>query len=133
MSVRITIADGPLGEASLPGFPGAGAVVVFEGIVRALEDDRLLNALHYDTYEPMAQNMLRAIAEDLVQEHDLIALHASHSRGRVGIGECSFRLIVASAHRKQALAAMDAFIDRMKQDVPIWKRPIWPEHEQESG
>jgi molybdopterin synthase catalytic subunit len=29
---------------------------------------------------------------------------------------------VASSHRKEALALVTEFMDRLKQDVPIWKR-----------
>jgi len=45
----------------------------------------------------------------------------------VAVGEVSFVLIVESAHRAEALAAMADFIDRLKQDVPIWKRAVWAE------
>jgi molybdopterin synthase catalytic subunit len=121
MSVRVTISTGTLPPAKAPSATGAGAVVVFEGIVRAREGERDIDALHYETYEPMAQNMLEAIATELIARHGLLGMHVEHSRGRVAVGECSFRLAVMSRHRKEALAAMDEFIDRMKRDVPIWK------------
>jgi molybdopterin synthase catalytic subunit len=70
----------------------------------------------------MADRQLEYLALDVCSRHGLIAIDVMHSVGRVAVGEISFRLIVASAHRKEALAAMDEFIDRMKQDVPIWKR-----------
>lgn len=102
-----------------------GAIVTFDGIVRPTEEGRPLAALSYEHYEPMASEQLRALAEDILQKHALIALQCLHSRGRVNIGECSMRVIVCSAHRKEALAAMGEFIDRLKKDVPIWKSVIW--------
>jgi molybdopterin synthase catalytic subunit len=120
MSVSVSIVTGPLlPRPAMNTIDGAGALVVFEGIVRAREGDREIDALHYETYEPMAQRMLGAIGEDLLSRHALLRLAVEHSRGTVG--ECSFRLTVASAHRKEALAAVDEFIDRMKREVPIWK------------
>ncbi len=127
MSVTVLITDGPLApqEVRLPSPAGCGSLLVFEGIVREIEDGRPLMALHYQTYEPMAQTMLATLGREIVARHELIALHAAHSRGHVPVGACSFRLEIHSAHRKAALAAMDEFIDRMKQEVPIWKQAAW--------
>lgn len=126
MSIDVRIIDGPL-PARLPAQPiaGAGAVLCFEGIVRPLEGDRTIVALEYEAYEPMAGRTLGALAEELAERHGLVAVQVEHSRGRVAVCECSFRLVIHSRHRKEGLAAMEEFIDRMKQDVPIWKRPVY--------
>jgi molybdopterin synthase catalytic subunit len=126
--VEIHILDGPLSPA--PPWPGAqvGARVIFEGIVRPLENDRPIVALDYEAYQPMAERQLHHLASQLLNEHHLLAIVVQHSRGRVRVGECSFRLLIASRHRKEALAAMDQFIDRLKQEVPIWKSPVFLEN-----
>jgi molybdopterin synthase catalytic subunit len=110
---------------SAPAIEQVGATVVFEGIVRANEQGRTIRALSYEAYEPMATNSLTQLARDIFSKHALIAITVEHSRGEVAAGERSFRLTIDSAHRKEALAAMDEFIDRMKRDVPIWKSPIY--------
>ena len=126
MTTRVHMVDGPLLESPNPAtVDGAGAIVVFAGVVRGQEDGRLLEAIDYEAYLPMAELELRRLAERVTAEHGLLAIDVAHSRGRVSVGECSFRLVVASAHRKAALRAMAEFIDRMKQDVPIWKRPVF--------
>jgi molybdopterin synthase catalytic subunit len=128
MSVSVHIADGPLpprGAAPPAALPGAGAVVCFEGIVRELEGQGRVSALEYQVYEPMATGMLEWIARDLIARRRLIGVHVEHSRGRVPVGACSFRLVVGAPHRKEALEAMDEFIDRLKRDVPIWKTAVW--------
>ena len=125
MSITISITDGPLGPAPSWQPDRAGAILAFEGIVRAKEGEGTISALDYQTYEPMAQQMLEEIAGGLIQRHGLLAMHIHHSRGRVPVGQCSFRLLIASLHRKEAIAAMDEFIDRLKRDVPIWKKPVW--------
>jgi molybdopterin synthase catalytic subunit len=122
MSVRVEIVEGPLVSIVSPRFENAGAVVMFEGVVRGLENGSAIEALFYEAYRPMADRQLERLAQDLCRQHAVLAIDVMHSVGRVAVGEISFRLIVASAHRKAALAAMDEFIDRMKQDVPIWKR-----------
>lgn len=126
MSVEVRISDGPLPPHPPAAAPdGVGAVLVFEGIVRAREGDAVIEALDYEVYEPMASGMLARIAEAMAREHGLTRVRVEHSRGRVPVGGVSFRLAIESAHRKEGLRAADAFIDRMKRDVPIWKRPVW--------
>lgn len=128
MSIEISIHDGPLSPEPHPlcaGKSEAGAVLRFEGVVRGRDGERLIAALGYESYEPMASDQLRALSEEISAKHGLLAMRVRHSRGRVAVGECSFRLEIAAKHRKECLAAMDEFIDRMKRDVPIWKRPEW--------
>lgn len=125
----------PASNLASPAASGAvGAALRFEGIVRRGEPQpndggkqRDLLALDYQTYDPMAEHGLLALSRDVAERHGLISLAALHSRGRVAVGEVSFVLIVESAHRAEALAAMADFIDRLKQDVPIWKRQVWEE------
>jgi molybdopterin synthase catalytic subunit len=121
MSVEVTITDGPLPAATGTAAPGAGGNLIFEGIVRPTEETRPIAALTYQTYEPMAQRTISAIAAELVSKNGLLGIKVEHSRGRVAVGQCSFRLTINSRHRKEALAAADEFIDRLKADVPIWK------------
>ena len=102
----------------------AGAWVVFSGAVRALENSSTIAALDYEVYEPMSSQCLQALAEAILQRFDLQALVVWHSVGKVPVSEASFKLGIASAHRKEALQAMESFIDRMKQEVPIWKNPV---------
>jgi molybdopterin synthase catalytic subunit len=122
MTVQVTISDGPLPAAPAGRLEGAGGIVVFEGIVRRLEDAAEIAALEYTAYEPMAQNTIRRIAEDLILRHGVLGVAVEHSKGRVAVGDCSFRLTVWGRHRKEALAAADEFIDKLKVDVPIWKK-----------
>lgn len=125
MSITVSITDGPLPPIPHWSADRAGAILSFEGLVREREGDGSVCALDYQTYEPMAQTMLHQIAADLITRHGLLAVHIQHSRGRVPVGACSFRLLIAAPHRKEALAAMDEFIDCLKRDVPIWKKPVW--------
>ena len=127
MSIQIVIHDGPLPRfnETYASPVGAGAILLFEGVVRPLEDERELKALEYEVYEPMASRELHKLTESMVQLHGLMGIHVEHSRGRVHVGETSFRLRIMSRHRKEGIAATDQFIDRMKKDVPVWKVPIW--------
>jgi len=124
MSIDVAIHDGPLPDAATWRLDGAGAVLCFEGVVRPVEADQPIAGLRYDTYDPMAERELARLASEAIEQFGVQAVAVEHSRGFVANFACSFRLRVASAHRKEALAAMDWFIERMKQRVPIWKRPV---------
>lgn len=121
--VRVEIIEGPLAALAEPvAFEGAGAVVSFDGVVRGVEAGQRIDGLEYEAYRPMADRQLESLAQRVCTDHGLIACLVWHSVGLVGVGEVSFRLVVAGKHRKESLAAMDWFIDTMKRDVPIWKR-----------
>jgi molybdopterin synthase catalytic subunit len=139
MIVLVAIVDGPLTQSAEAAARShihdeltratrggcIGASLRFEGIVRRLEDGRELIALEYRTYDPMAERELHSLARAVAERHGLSSIIALHSRGRVPVGEASFVLEVAAPHRREALAAVTDFIDRLKQDVPIWKQPVW--------
>ena len=129
--VRVAIVQGPVSLASLgessceaDDREGVGSRVRFEGIVRGLENGERLAAIDYEVYEPMASRTLEAIAQEEATREGVRSITVLHSRGRVGVGEVSFAGEIRSAHRAEGLAALGAFIDRMKRDVPIWKRLV---------
>ncbi|MGP1346123.1 MAG: molybdenum cofactor biosynthesis protein MoaE [Phycisphaerales bacterium] len=123
-SIEVTWHEGPLVPEPVPAPDGAGAVIAFEGVIRGLEGEHAIEAIEYEVYQPMADLQMREMAQETLQRFTLIAVMVRHSFGRVPVGAVSFRLIVAAPHRAPAIEAMAWFIDTMKQDVPIWKRPI---------
>lgn len=124
MPVRVTFVEGPLPPAEPFVVTGAGAALTFEGVVRPTEEEQAIDALDYEAYRPMADEMLRQLAIDMVERHGVTAIEVEHSIGRIGAGERSFRLRVASEHRAEGLAAAAEFISLMKRDVPIFKVPV---------
>jgi len=125
--IDVRIVDGPLEPATeaWPAAAGAGAVLTFEGIARPTEDGRPIVALDYEAYEPMASRMLSRLAEHAIGRTGVLAVSVEHSVGRVPVGARSFRLRIASEHRKEGLAATDEYIDALKRDVPLWKRAVF--------
>jgi molybdopterin synthase catalytic subunit len=99
-----------------------GACVEFQGIVREIEQDRLLAGLRYEAHEPMARRHLDRIFDELATAHPCEGVTFIHRLGWVPVGEASLFVRVLAAHRGEALRFLAAAIDRMKADVPIWKR-----------
>ena len=98
-----------------------GAVVEFHGIVRATEGDAQLAGLFYEAYEPMGRREFARIFAELDALHSPQAVCVVHRLGFVPVGEASLYVRVEAKHRGAALAFCGELIDRMKQDVPIWK------------
>ena len=99
-----------------------GACVEFSGIVRETENGRALAGLHYEAYEPMAARQLDRLFDELATSHPCTAVHFIHRLGWVPVGAASLFVRVLAPHRGEALRFLADSIDRMKADVPIWKR-----------
>jgi molybdopterin synthase catalytic subunit len=96
--------------------------VEFHGIVREQEQGNALAGLRYEAYEPMALREFSRIADELMAQHHVAEALLIHRLGWVPVGEPSLYVRILAKHRGPALAFCEALIDRMKQDVPIWKR-----------
>ena len=117
---RQPIDAGPLVAAVKEG--EAGAVAVFDGIVRNNTRGRRTLYLDYESYEAMALSQMQGLARDARQRFDVRRIALVHRLGRLQVGETSVLIAVASAHRAQAFDACRWIIDTLKKTVPIWKK-----------
>lgn len=126
---RTALADGPLDVpralAQVSG-PSRGAVVLFLGTVRGTargsHRGREVERLTYSAYRPMAEDALERIAGDLEREHQDLRVAIVHRLGEVEVGEASVAIAVAAPHRAAAYQASRTALERLKAEVPIWKR-----------
>lgn len=102
--------------------PDAGAIATFLGTVRNATHGTAVLHLEYEAFDDMAAQEMARIAEHVVEAHGCLRVAIWHRTGRVGLGEPSVAVAVASAHRAPALAACTEAIDTLKQTVPIWKK-----------
>ncbi|HMN95527.1 MAG TPA: molybdenum cofactor biosynthesis protein MoaE [Phycisphaerales bacterium] len=113
---------------SAPPWPQrCGAECIFLGRSRGdchREHGELLR-LEYEAYEPMALRLMSDLAEQVAERHDLGLVRVHHALGAVPIGAASVLIQVAAGHRDAAFAACRTLIDRLKLEVPIWKREVW--------
>lgn len=104
---------------------GAGAVVVFDGVVRNHSGQRTTLRLEYQAYEPMAVRKMQAIAESALRRWPIEAVAIQHRLGTLEIGESSVVIVVTAAHRRPAFDACSYLIDTIKKTVPIWKKEFF--------
>ena len=129
MEIDIQLTDQPIAEKILsPGQPGAvGAWLEFRGVVRSEENGQKISALECEAYPEMAKREIRRILETLAAKSPCLAAKVVHRVGVIPVGETAIYVGIASPHRGEAIALLAEFMDRLKQDVPIWKRRALPE------
>ncbi len=101
-----------------------GGVVTFVGKVRDHSRGHAIDHLEYEAYAPMALKVMRKIAAEVEAEVADSSVAVHHRLGRLAIGESAVVIAAAAPHRAEAFAACRAVIERLKQDVPIWKREV---------
>jgi molybdopterin synthase catalytic subunit/molybdopterin converting factor small subunit len=137
--LQAELVDGPIDTgrvvAALSG-PGRGAMVVFLGTVRDHHAGRPVAKLTYSAYRSMAQEGLRRIVADLEASAPGMRAAIVHRLGEVPVGEASVVIAVASPHRAAAYEASRTALERLKAEIPIWKREhyadgeaVWREEE----
>ena len=109
--------------------PSCGAVVVFSGTVRDSHRGRPVDRITYSAYRAMAQARLREIASRLERRYEGTRVAIVHRLGELRVGEPSVVIAVASPHREAAYAANREALERLKTEVPIWKREHYADGE----
>lgn len=99
--------------------PGMGALVTFCGVVR---DDDGVERIELEAYEDVAVRELETIRDEAMREFPIESVDIIHRIGSLRVGETILLVIVGAGHRKEAFAASEHIIDRLKQTVPIWKK-----------
>jgi molybdopterin synthase catalytic subunit len=105
--------------------PTDGAVVTFDGIVRDNFDGRSVRYLEYEAYAAMAEKKLAEIGAEMQHKFAIGAIAMVHRIGRLEIGESSIVIAVAAPHRHAAFEACSYAMDRVKAEVPVWKKEFF--------
>ena len=62
-----------------------GAIITFLGTTRDSTDGKRVNYLEYEAYQPMAQDMIRQIFDEVKERWEIEDLAMSHRLGKVDI------------------------------------------------
>lgn len=101
---------------------GKGAVVVFVGNVRNSFGGRSVERITYSAYPAMAERRLERIVNELEAVESGTRVEIVHGLGTLEVGDASVVIATASAHRRQAYEVNRLALERLKAEVPIWKR-----------
>lgn len=100
---------------------GAGAVCMFVGLVRDLNEGRPVTTMTLEHYPGMTERELERIEQEARARWPLIDVMVIHRYGRLEPGERIVLVAVASAHRDAAFDACRFIIDWLKTRAPFWK------------
>ena len=109
--------------------PEAGAICIFEGIVRNNSKGKTTRYLEYEGYETMALAKMEEIGAFVRKAWEIDAVGIVHRLGRLEIGETSVAIIITSPHRRASFDACEYAIDKLKKVVPIWKKEFFEDGE----
>ena len=99
-----------------------GAISLFVGTVREVNEGRSVSAIEYSAYKSMASAEIERILDEAVERFGISALVVEHRIGLLGLGEVSVAIAAAHPHRAPALDSTRYVIEEIKKRVPIWKK-----------
>jgi molybdopterin synthase catalytic subunit len=99
-----------------------GAVSLFLGTTRRWTGSVETAYLEYDAYRDMALAKMHELADQAKLKWPIQKLAILHRLGRVDINEVSVLIAVSCPHRVDSITACHWLIDRLKEEVPIWKK-----------
>lgn len=124
-AIHCSVTDQPIDTGALLASCAStrdGAALLFVGIVRDSNDGRPVDHLEYSAFAPMAERVMREIADEAAERWEIGDLAVVHRVGRLELGEASVAIAVASPHRDAAYQASRYVIEELKQRVPVWKK-----------
>jgi molybdopterin synthase catalytic subunit len=102
--------------------PGAGGTCLFLGTVRDSSSAGEVTGLRYEAWDELATERLHEVAAELLHRWTVLRVAILHRTGDLAIGEISVAVACSAPHRSDAFDACRHGIERLKQDVPIWKK-----------
>ena len=102
--------------------PGAGGTCVFVGTVRDHSQAGAVTGLSYEAWDELAATRLQEIAAEIFARWPARKVAILHRTGDLEVGSASVVVAASAPHRGDAFEACRHGIERLKQDVPIWKK-----------
>ncbi|TQV85636.1 molybdopterin synthase catalytic subunit MoaE [Exilibacterium tricleocarpae] len=100
----------------------AGAVVLFTGLVRDLNQGDAVRGLTLEHYPGMTEKVLADIVTEARQRWRLLQVSILHRVGALAPADQIVLVGCASAHRGDAFAACEFIMDFLKTRAPFWKQ-----------
>ncbi len=103
-------------------FGKTGAIGTFTGIVRAQNKDARTEYLEFEEYKGLARQKMDEICAQLKEKEGIIDVLMHHRTGIIPKGKDIVYIVVAASHREQLFPVLSEAIERLKLEVPIWKK-----------
>jgi molybdopterin synthase catalytic subunit len=104
-----------------------GAVAVFIGTVRDLNEGAEVSKMTLEHYPGMTEKSLEEIIDQAKARWDIYEVLIIHRIGPLDIEDQIVLVAVTSAHRGEAFASCEFVMDYLKTLAPFWKKEDTPE------
>ena len=105
--------------------PSAGAMVIFEGLVRNHNEGKAVTLLEYEAYETLCKKEAEVIFKEAKEQFKIFDITCIHRVGKLEIGHIAVWVGVNSAHRGDSFKACEYIINEIKTRLPIWKKEYY--------
>lgn len=106
--------------------PEAGAVALFVGTVRDHDPQAAgeVVGLDYSAHPSAAERLVEIVGAALAEaDPDAeAAIAVAHRVGHLDVGDTAFVVAVSAAHRRLAFELCELVVERVKQQLPVWKQ-----------
>ena len=100
-----------------------GGIVIFTGIVRNISSNKQVESLTYEANIEFAMDIMNKIFSEVKQKWANVNIAIEHRIGKdFPIGTITLIIVTASPHRNEAYEANRYILERIKDDLPIWKK-----------
>lgn len=124
-TMAFVLSSDPILTDAPPFEPEEGAEARFLGVVRSLEQGRVISGIDYSAYVPMAEKTLAALIASGQARRGAHQVFIQHRLGFVPAQEPSLLLRVRAKHSAEAFELCQWYLREIKTKVPIWKKPVW--------
>jgi len=111
--------------SALPAYHSSGAIAYFVGVVREdpiVNTDSSVTRLEYEAYEDVALKRMEEIRSEIKKRPGVTEVAIHHVIDALQVGEPSIFVAVLGKHRQEVFPALAEAVERVKRDVPIWKK-----------
>jgi molybdopterin synthase catalytic subunit len=98
-----------------------GATVIFIGTVRNYGDNGRVIGMSYEAYVGMAEERIMNIEIEVKKKWNVKEIRVVHRVGDLKVGDNSITIAISTPHSKDAYDASQFILNKIKQDIPIWK------------
>jgi len=102
-----------------------GAVVTFHGIVKKINETKIVNYIHYYIFDNLFYTLLEKECLKLLDNDKNTKILIQQKSGIVKTGEFNLIIGVSSIHRNKAFTYSKHLIEFVKSDIPIWKKEYY--------
>ncbi len=109
----------------LPDYHEAGAVACFVGVVRedpVRASEAKVVRLEYEAYIEVALKRMQEIRDAIKRRPGVLEVSIHHIIDILEVGEPSLFVAVLGKHRQDVFPALSETVERVKKEVPIWKK-----------